>query len=54
MDLLLPCFTKRVIKRNVNNLNIYNTIEAKNFCLIGIKIKTKDLLTNWNRILLFT
>ena len=33
-------------KSEVNNLNIYNTIEAKIFCLIAIKLKTKDLLTN--------
>ena len=37
---------ERVIKRKVNNLNMYNTIEAKTFCLIAIKLKTKDLLTN--------
>ena len=33
-------------KSLVNNLNIYNTIEAKIFYLIAIKLKTKDLLTN--------
>ena len=41
-------------KSQVNNLNMYNTKEAKMFCLITIKLKTKDLLTNWNRIILFT
>ena len=33
-------------KSLVSNLNIYNTIEAKIFYLIAIKLKTKDLLTN--------
>ena len=33
---------------------MYNIIEATIFCLIAIKLKTKDLLTNSNRILLFT
>ena len=41
-------------KSQANNLNVYTTIEAKIFCLIDIKLKTKDLLTNWNRALLFT
>ena len=41
-------------KSQVNNLNIYTTIEATIFRLIAIKLKTKDLLTNRNRILLFT
>ena len=36
-------------KSQVNNL-----IEAKIFRLLAIKLKTKDLLTDWNRILLFT
>ena len=30
---------------------LYNAIEAKIFCLIAIKLKTNDLLTNLNRIL---
>ena len=33
---------------------MYHTIETKIFCLIAIKLKSKDLLTNWNRVLLFT
>ena len=41
-------------KSQVNNWNIYNTIEAKIFCLIAIKLKTKDLLTKWNSVYIVT
>ena len=54
MDLFLPYLMKGDKKSQVNNLNIYTTIEAKIFRLIAIKLKAKDLLNDWNRILLFT